>query len=81
MAYDFYAPGWSPDVAGPPAALYNTRDPLACGDAGVRAWIDGGVPGQQLVLGLPFYGYAWKLVDGNNKLITMENLHQLMERV
>jgi chitinase len=66
MAYDFYAPGWSPNVTGPPAALYNTRDRNACGDVGVRAWIREGVPAQKLVLGLPFYGYAWKLHDPNS---------------
>jgi chitinase len=76
MAYDFYAPGWSRDVAGPPAALYNTgdRDPLACGDVGVQAWIDEGVPAQKLVLGLPFYGYAWELEDPNsNGLFALAN--------
>lgn len=36
------------------------------GDAGVRAWIQAGLPAAQLVLGLPFYGYAWRLSNANS---------------
>jgi chitinase len=65
MAYDFYGPGWSPNVTGPPAALYNPTSQVS-GDTGVRNWIQAGVAAEKLVLGFPFYGYAWSLVNANN---------------
>ncbi|XP_012440881.1 class V chitinase isoform X2 [Gossypium raimondii] len=66
MAYDFNAPGRS-TVTGPPAALYNPGTQLS-GDYGIRSWTQSGsgIPPNKLVLGLPFYGYAWRLVDANN---------------
>jgi chitinase len=67
MAYDFYAPlSWStPSKTGPPAALYNPTSQVS-GDSGIRAWIQAGVSAKKLVLGVPFYGYAWRLVNANN---------------
>ncbi|KAK5817409.1 hypothetical protein PVK06_022333 [Gossypium arboreum] len=64
MAYDFYGPGWS-TVTGPPAALYNPGTQVS-GDYGITSWIESGIPSNKLVLGFPFYGYAWQLVDANN---------------
>ncbi|KMT03225.1 hypothetical protein BVRB_8g197730 [Beta vulgaris subsp. vulgaris] len=67
MAYDFYAPAWSPMpfVTRPHASL---RDPSSevSGSNGISAWINAGVPANKLVLGVPFYGYAWRLMDPNN---------------
>ena len=65
MAYDFIAPGWSPNVTGPPAALYNPTSQVS-GDSGITAWIQAGVSASKLVLGLPFYGYAWTLVSADD---------------
>ncbi|GMY35665.1 class V chitinase-like [Fagus crenata] len=67
MAYDFYAPPnySSPNLTGPPAALYNPTSQVS-GDTGIKAWIQAGVPAQKLVLGVPFYGYAWTLVNAND---------------
>ncbi|KAK8343692.1 hypothetical protein V6Z12_A07G030800 [Gossypium hirsutum] len=66
MAYDFNSPGRS-TVTGPPAALYNPGTQLS-GDYGIRSWTQSGsgIPSNKLVLGLPFYGYAWRLVAANN---------------
>ncbi|XVE71101.1 hypothetical protein DITRI_Ditri10aG0123500 [Diplodiscus trichospermus] len=64
MAYDFYGPRWS-NVTGPPSALYNPGTQVS-GDYGIRTWIKAGIPSNKLVLGFPFYGYAWQLVDANN---------------
>ncbi|TXG75547.1 hypothetical protein E1A91_D07G030900v1 [Gossypium mustelinum] len=38
------------------------------GDYGIRSWTQSGsgIPSNKLVLGLPFHGYAWRLVDANN---------------
>ncbi|KAL2928971.1 Class V chitinase [Bienertia sinuspersici] len=65
MAYDFYGPTWNPapQLARPNAAL---RGQDVSGESGVDAWINAGVPANKLVLGLPFYGYAWKLVNGDD---------------
>ncbi|KAJ8753143.1 hypothetical protein K2173_017710 [Erythroxylum novogranatense] len=63
MAYDFYGPGWS-NVTGPPAALYNPGTTLS-GDYGVTSWIQAGLSANKIVLGFPFYGYAWELADAN----------------
>ena len=67
MAYDFYAPPSysSPNLTGPPAALYNPTSQVS-GDSGIKSWIQAGVPAQKLVLGVPFYGYAWTLVNAND---------------
>ncbi|KMT03226.1 hypothetical protein BVRB_8g197740 [Beta vulgaris subsp. vulgaris] len=67
MAYDFYAPAWAPQpfVTRPHASL---RDPNSqvSGSSGISSWINAGVPANKLVLGVPFYGYAWKLTNANN---------------
>ncbi|XP_044463169.1 class V chitinase-like [Mangifera indica] len=65
MAYDFYGPLWS-NITGPPAALYNPGNDQLSGNYGVTSWIQAGVPASKIVLGLPFYGYAWQLADANN---------------
>ncbi|KAK9705826.1 hypothetical protein RND81_07G084900 [Saponaria officinalis] len=65
MAYDFYDQNRSPTLTRSHAAL---RDPTGgvSGSSGISAWINAGVPAKQLVLGFPYYGYAWKLVNPNN---------------
>ncbi|KAL5539972.1 hypothetical protein UlMin_043698 [Ulmus minor] len=66
MTYDFYGPSWSPNFTSPPAALYKTTASQINADEGIRAWIGAGMNAKKIVLGLPFYGYAWKLVNANN---------------
>ncbi|MED6180845.1 hypothetical protein PIB30_013928 [Stylosanthes scabra] len=66
MVYDLFVP----DGAGstqPPAPLYNPTG-LFSGDQGINgSWINQlGVPPNKLAIGLPFYGYAWSLVDAND---------------
>ena len=67
MAYDFYGPGWAPKplVTRPHAPLRNPKSPVS-GSNGISKWISAGVPAKMLVLGIPFYGYAWKLENANN---------------
>ncbi|KDP35582.1 hypothetical protein JCGZ_09020 [Jatropha curcas] len=65
MAYDFYGPGWSPSSTGPPAALYNPGHQES-GDNGVKSWIQAGLSAKKIVLGFPFYGWSWRLVNANN---------------
>ncbi|XP_076936584.1 nod factor hydrolase protein 1-like [Bidens hawaiensis] len=62
MCYDYYGP-WTPDATGPPAALYDpSGDGLSTSD-GLQSWISAGIQRQKLVMGLPLYGWTWKLAD------------------
>ena len=54
-------PEWA-NLTGAQAALYDPSSE-ANTDFGIRAWIDRGLDASKLVLGLPFYGYAWTLVN------------------
>ncbi|XP_059638049.1 cysteine-rich receptor-like protein kinase 25 [Cornus florida] len=67
IAYDYYGPGWANNT-GAHAALY---DPASDQDTdyGINAWINNGLAANKLVLGLPFYGYAWTLVNPNDSAI------------
>ncbi|GMN68313.1 hypothetical protein TIFTF001_037372 [Ficus carica] len=67
MAYDFYTPASnsSPTLTKPPASLYKDATERYGGDDGVSTWINESFPVNKMVLGLPFYGYAWRLVDAN----------------
>ncbi|CAN1328187.1 Class V chitinase [Linum perenne] len=64
MSYDLYAPNWSPNSTAPPAALYGS-DQVISVDSGIRSWLQQGLPATKIVLGLPFYGYAWQLLNSN----------------
>ncbi|KAJ6435687.1 hypothetical protein OIU84_000822 [Salix udensis] len=66
LAYDYYMPTRANDTAAS-AALYDP-DSNVNTDFGIAAWINAGLPASKLVLGLPFYGYAWKLANPNEKL-------------
>lgn len=61
MAYDYYMPQWA-NFTGAHAALYDPSSRSST-DYGIEAWIGRGLPSNKLVLGLPYYGYAWKLVN------------------
>ncbi|TXG49067.1 hypothetical protein EZV62_024942 [Acer yangbiense] len=61
MAYDFYAPTWS-NFTGAQAALYDPSSNTNA-DYGIGTWINEGLSADKIVLSLPFYGYAWTLVN------------------
>ncbi|KAL5774894.1 hypothetical protein ACOSP7_012451 [Xanthoceras sorbifolium] len=61
MAYDFYMPTWE-NFTGAQAALYDPSSTTSA-DYGVGAWINGGLSASKIILSLPFYGYAWTLVN------------------
>ncbi|KAJ6759135.1 CHITINASE [Salix koriyanagi] len=67
LAYDYYMPTRANDTAAS-AALYDP-DSNVNTDFGIAAWINAGLPASKLVLGLPFYGYAWKLANPNENYI------------
>ncbi|KGN65228.1 class V chitinase [Cucumis sativus] len=62
MCYDFYGPGWSPNFTAPPAALHGSSGRVNC-DTGISSWIQSGFPANKIVIGMPFYGWAWRLVS------------------
>ncbi|KAL3535048.1 hypothetical protein ACH5RR_003509 [Cinchona calisaya] len=68
LAFDYNTPTSNPEHTGSSAALYNPANNQNT-DFGVNSWMNGGLPANKIVLGLPFYGYAWKLRDPNDKLI------------
>ncbi|KAK9267019.1 hypothetical protein L1049_007389 [Liquidambar formosana] len=67
MAYDYNMPTIENNT-GANAALY---DPLSGRntDFGISEWMARGLLGSQLVLSLPYYGYAWTLVNPNDNAI------------
>ncbi|KAF7153364.1 hypothetical protein RHSIM_Rhsim01G0042400 [Rhododendron simsii] len=67
MAFDYYRPtSWNYTAAF--AALYDPGIQWST-ESGINAWIDGGLSANKLVLGLPFHGYAWTLVNSNDTAI------------
>ncbi|XWS72598.1 hypothetical protein CRYUN_Cryun02cG0053700 [Craigia yunnanensis] len=67
VAYDYYVPTVD-SFTGVHAALYG---PLgrANTDAGIREWLQRGFSADKLVLGLPYHGFAWTLVNsGDNDI-------------
>nr|DAD45185.1 TPA_asm: hypothetical protein HUJ06_003415 [Nelumbo nucifera] len=64
-AYDFNKPSGS-NVTGANAALFDPSTRENGVNFGIVSWITSGVPASKLVLGMPLYGYAWKLADPEN---------------
>ncbi|KAI9156503.1 hypothetical protein LWI28_007688 [Acer negundo] len=60
-------PTWS-NFTGAQAALYDPSSTTNA-DYGIGTWIDGGLSADKIVLSLPFYGYAWTLVNPANNSI------------
>ncbi|XP_059290104.1 class V chitinase-like [Lycium ferocissimum] len=65
MAYEFYGPNWPPSHTNSHAQLFDPVNQVKSGSNGINQWIQEGVPAQKLVLGIPFYGFAWRLVNSN----------------
>ncbi|KAI7732104.1 hypothetical protein M8C21_012504 [Ambrosia artemisiifolia] len=59
MCYDYHGP-WTPDATGAPAALYDPNGDLSTSN-GLQSWISAGIQRQKLVMGMPLYGWTWKL--------------------
>ncbi|KAF7153915.1 hypothetical protein RHSIM_Rhsim01G0187500 [Rhododendron simsii] len=67
MPEGYYKPSWWNYTAAF-AALYDPGSEVST-EYGINAWIDGGLSANKLVLGLPFYGYAWTLANPNDSAI------------
>ncbi|KAI8018539.1 Class V chitinase [Camellia lanceoleosa] len=67
MAFDYYMPkSWN--QTGAQAALYDPGSEKST-DFGINSWINKGLSANKLVLGLPFHGYAWTLVNPKDSAI------------
>jgi chitinase len=67
MSYDYYEPD-SDNIAAHHAALFmNPADPKhVSADLSVKLYRAAGVPARKIVLGVPFYGHAWKVSSDLN---------------
>ncbi|XP_058759723.1 class V chitinase-like [Vicia villosa] len=61
VAYDYHLPE-KDSVTGFHAALYGSSG-WENTDAGIKEWRKRGFSSNKLVIGLPYHGYAWKLVE------------------
>ncbi|PSN30895.1 Chitinase-like protein EN03, partial [Blattella germanica] len=65
MAFNYTAPERKPDEADYPAPLYQGggRDVNHTADGTIRYWLEKGVPGNKIILGIPTFGQSWKLTS------------------
>ncbi|XP_022754528.1 putative cysteine-rich receptor-like protein kinase 20 [Durio zibethinus] len=67
VAYDYHLPTRE-NFTGVHAALYNPSSHVNT-DFGIGEWLNKGFPPTKLVLGLPYHGWAWKLVSSKDNAI------------
>ncbi|KAH1210074.1 hypothetical protein GLYMA_15G206400v4 [Glycine max] len=67
LTYDYHMPQLANFTAAH-AALYDPSSSVNT-DNGIKEWIGSGVTASKLVLGLPFYGYAWNLRNPEDNAI------------
>ncbi|KAJ6857405.1 hypothetical protein NC651_038951 [Populus alba x Populus x berolinensis] len=65
VAYDYHVPAEF-NFTGAHAALYGTSNWVNT-DEWIKEWLRGGLSASKLVLGLPYHGYAWKLVNPSER--------------
>ncbi|KDP38650.1 hypothetical protein JCGZ_04003 [Jatropha curcas] len=65
VAYDYHLP-LKENITGNHAALFDPLGHIST-DSGIKGWLRRGLTSEKLVLGLPYHGYAWKLVNSNDK--------------
>ncbi|KAJ0030079.1 hypothetical protein Pint_14763 [Pistacia integerrima] len=58
QAFDYY----TPQLTSANAAFYDPTSNVST-DYGISSWISRGLSANKMVLGLPFYGYAWTLAN------------------
>ncbi|KAG7942628.1 hypothetical protein I3843_16G113300 [Carya illinoinensis] len=67
VAYDYHLPS-KENFTHAHAALYDPSSHVNI-DNGLRQWLAKGFPANKLVLGLPYHGYAWSLVNPKENAI------------
>ncbi|XP_067005025.1 chitinase-like protein EN03 [Anabrus simplex] len=63
MTFDFKTPERNSDEADYPAALYpgGGRDAESTADGNIRWWLEQGVSGSKIIMGIPTFARTWKL--------------------
>nr|KYP33297.1 Cysteine-rich receptor-like protein kinase 10 [Cajanus cajan] len=67
-AYSYHTPS-TQNFTAAPSALYDPHNTYINTDYYIKAWIGKGLEANKLVLGLPFFGFAWKLQNPDNDKI------------
>ncbi|KAF2310911.1 hypothetical protein GH714_018377 [Hevea brasiliensis] len=67
IAFDYHVP-IKENVTGNHAALYDPSGYFSA-DSGIKEWLRRGFPASKLVLGVPYHGYAWTLLNPNDNSI------------
>ncbi|KAF2310404.1 hypothetical protein GH714_009183 [Hevea brasiliensis] len=67
IAFDYHVP-LKENVTGNHAALYDPSGYFSA-DSGIKEWLRRGFPASKLVLGVPYHGYAWTLLNPNDNSI------------
>jgi chitinase len=70
MSYDYTGP-WSHNT-GFVAPFSSTLRPGGTVQGSIQAWLAAGVPASKLYMGVPFYGYGWRLVPEDNNGLFQE---------
>lgn len=66
LSYDFYTPTSSSKATGPSSAFNNPKANALSAHFGIKSWIQAlNVPHSKIVFGIPFHGWAWKLVNSH----------------
>ncbi|KAI6682409.1 hypothetical protein NL676_036290 [Syzygium grande] len=63
MCYDYHG-AWDPSATGSQAAFFDPKSNLSS-IHGLKSWLRAGMPGKQVVMGLPLYARTWELKDPN----------------
>ncbi|CAO2841860.1 unnamed protein product [Amaranthus hypochondriacus] len=68
MSFDYFVPK-KDKFAHPHAALYDPYYPHINTDYGVNQWISKGLAANKILIGLPYHGWAWTLVNPKDSRI------------
>jgi len=62
VTFDYFVP-LKDKFAHPHAALYDPDHPNISTDYAIRQWIDKGLSAEKILIGLPYHGWAWELLN------------------
>ena len=66
LCYDFYAPTLSRSATGPSSAFHNPKVNTFSASFGIRSWAQSLHNPKKIVFGIPFHGWAWKLLSAHH---------------
>ncbi|XP_021723709.1 putative cysteine-rich receptor-like protein kinase 35 [Chenopodium quinoa] len=68
MSFDYFVPQQY-KFAHPHAALYDPYNPHACTEYGLNQWISKGLPANKILIGMPYHGWVWTLLNPKDNQI------------